>query len=187
MDKERIVELREKMEREPMCFYGRGTVGRILDALEAALARAEGAEVTLAKERIVVAQITNVMEAQAAAQGVVPDLTDEEVDAYTWEWTLNLIDSDEDWVRWSRRVGRWAYALAISRIPASRVLKEGEAVVSQAYLDAIENAANQFCGSCRDKGSCSLGMMAIGKGCGAWRLDAARINALRTQPTEGGA
>ena len=55
--------------------------------------------------------------------GVAPELTDEEVDAYVWDRNHGLVDSDEDWVRWSRRVGRWAYALAVSRlsvIPSSR-------------------------------------------------------------------
>lgn len=79
---------------------------------------------------------------------------------------------------------KWARDHA-SAISPDRVLGEGMAAASQAYIDALENAANQFCGACREKPTCSLGIMAIGKGCGAWKLDAQRINALRAN--QGGA
>jgi hypothetical protein len=44
------------------------------------------------------------------------ELSDEEIDAYMWDRQPGGPDSDEDWVRWSHRLGRWAYALAVSRL-----------------------------------------------------------------------
>ncbi len=62
---------------------------------------------------------------QEARAVVVPELTDEEVDARLYASSPAGPDSDEDWVRFMRRQCRWAYFLAISRlraIPADREL-----------------------------------------------------------------
>jgi hypothetical protein len=81
----------------------------------------------------------------------------------------------------------WAGVCAaqVTRRDAPSAPGEGEVAVSQAYLDALENAANQFCGSCRDKPTCTMSAKVTGTGCGAWRLDATRINALRARAAGG--
>ena len=51
--------------------------------------------------------------------------------------------------------------------------------VSGDYIDALENAANQYCGSCRDNTRCTMSIKPLG--CGAWKLDAEKINAIRSK------
>lgn len=63
---------------------------------------------------------------------------------------------------------------------------DGEVAVPEKYLEALESAANRFCSSCRDNNaSCSMTARHFGgTGCGAWKLDGARINALRSNGGE---
>lgn len=76
---------------------------------------------------------------------VVPELTDEEVDARLYASSPTGPDSDEDWVRFMRRQCRWAYFLAISRlrtIPADRVLGEGCVSVDREEWEAVNEFAD---------------------------------------------
>ena len=71
----------------------------------------------------------------------------------------------------------------ISVLPdAVRPLSPGEVVVGREFLGMLESAANRFCSSCRDNNpSCTMTARHFGgTGCGAWKLDGARINALRS-------
>ena len=54
--------------------------------------------------------------------------------------------------------------------------------VPREYLEMLQSAANRFCSSCRDNNaSCSMTARHFGgTGCGAWKLDGTRINALRS-------
>lgn len=253
MDRERIAELRrqyngiwsEHRHHHPFGSLAHSTldIRECLDALEAALARVEGAEAEVEKSAALASRLAGVIShmeigvlpssaERCAARWATSSATDRasyergweareaeglhaapeskeaalvEVEAVRVVPELTGMPSPTEWMAMLKARGidsdsriadahesgvidgvRWIGS-RLSALPVSRVLRNGEVAVAQAYLDAIENAANQFCGSCRDKGSCLLGMMAIGKGCGAWRLDAARINALRTQATEGAA
>ena len=78
----------------------------------------------------------------------------------------------------------------ISVLPdAVRPLSPGEVVVGREFLGMLESAANRFCSSCRDNNpSCTMTARHFGgTGCGAWKLDGARINALRSGEAERGA
>lgn len=70
---------------------------------------------------------------------------------------------------------------------ASRLssIKPGEVVVPGEYITMLESAANRFCSSCRESEGCTLSPRHLGGlGCGAWKLDGARINSLKSaQPT----
>ena len=54
--------------------------------------------------------------------------------------------------------------------------------VPREYLEMLQSAANRFCSSCRDNNeTCTMTSRHFGgTGCGAWKLDGTRINALRS-------
>lgn len=74
-----------------------------------------------------------------------------------------------DWIKANAR-------LSPSPQPSADVV-----VVPTEYLAILESAANRFCSSCRDRDGCTMTTRHLGGlGCGAWKLDGARINALRS-------
>ena len=161
MTPERIAELRELNQVYGETWFFHPTLGELLDALESAQQ-----EIADLKRGGVVVPEPSIDDDEAILKSLPAG----------YEFDDGPIPLIHAAVAWARERSR--------PIPADRVLGEGMVAASQAYIDALENAANQFCGACREKPTCSLGIMAIGKGCGAWRLDAQRINALRAQPTQ---
>ena len=89
---------------------------------------------------VALARDGEVVTGRETTEVVFAPMTDEEVDAYLWDRNHDLVDSDEDWVRWSRRVGRWAYALAISRLRAELTALRGQVGRELAAEEYDENA-----------------------------------------------
>lgn len=80
------------------------------------------------------------LRAQLEGAVVVPELTEEEINARFWAYPAP--SDDEHWLKWAHRDYRWAYHLAASRahsVPASRVLRDGEVAVDARELAALRN------------------------------------------------
>ena len=71
----------------------------------------------------------------------------------------------------------WEKCASLVRAPSTDVV-----TVPREYLEMLQSAANRFCSSCRDNNeTCTMTSRHFGgTGCGAWKLDGTRINALRS-------